>query len=162
MGELKRNLDSPAVLEADLSRLKELVKRFRVCWEVWPEYVLAEHQKRQIGFVLELCGTHEPGSEHPTPGCEHCQRVFSGLQQIATHITPREERPSVYEVQAYDHALRYAPKRRNRADVILTLKILHRSGFERPVDECETRCLTEMKQRLRELGALEEQWKEQQ
>ena len=160
-GAWEHDLDPQAVLETDLSRLKELVKRFRVCWEVWPEYIVVEHQKRQIGFVLEICGTHEPGIEHPTPGCEHCQRVFAGLQEISMHIMPREQRPSVYEVQAYDHALRYAPKRRNRADVILALNIRHRTGFERPVDECEVRCLTEMKQRLRELGASEGQWKEQ-
>lgn len=154
------DLGQQAVADTDLSHLRELVNRFRVCWEVWPENIVVEHQKRQIGFALELCGTHEPGVEHPSPGCEHCLRVYAGLQQIATHIMPREERPSVYDFQAYDYALHYAPKRRNRADVILTLKILHRSGYERPVDECEVRCLTEMKQRLRELGASEGQWKE--
>ena len=47
--------------------IKELVERFRVCWEVWPEYRIVRGEKRQIGYALELSGTHEPGVEHDVP-----------------------------------------------------------------------------------------------
>ena len=111
--------------ESNLSLLRDTVKRFQVCWEVWPEQMYVQHEKRQIGFALELAGTHEAGVEHPTPGCEHCRRVFAALQDIAMYILPQEERPSTHEIEHYRQALQYTPKRRNRPDVILTVKISH-------------------------------------
>ncbi len=138
--------------------LKELVERFRVCWEVWPEYVYVEREKRQIGFALELYGTHEPGTGHVDPGCRHCQRVFAALQTIADWIQPRDLRPSMYEIAPYDQSISYSSVRDNREDVCLALRILHRSGFERPVGKCQVQCLEEMKQRLRELGACDRRW----
>ena len=135
--------------------LCELVQRYRVCWEVWPDYVVVAGRKRQIGFQLELSGTHERGVEHPTPGCQHCREVFAALQVIAVHILPREERPSVYQIESFEPAIHYSPMRRNRPEVSLTIRITHRNHFDRPVDECAVRCLEEMKQRLRELGASE-------
>ena len=145
--------------ETEIQSLAALVERFRVCWEVWPEYMFIKQEKRQIGFTLEIVGTHEADIEHPTPGCEHCLRVFAALRQIGVHILPKEQRPTGYEIQIYDHAIRYTPKRRNRPEVSLAIKILHRHEFELPVDECESRCLDEMKQRLRDLGAYEGHWR---
>jgi hypothetical protein len=142
---------SPAVL-------RELVQRHRVCWESWPEYLMVKREKRQIGFSLELSGTHERGVEHPSPGCQHCRAVYAALQTIAVYILPRELRPSRYEIESYQPAISYSVSRRNRPDVTLTIRIVHRQGYERPVDECEERCLEEMKQRLRELGACERHW----
>lgn len=135
-----------------------LVERFRVCWEVWPEYRFVGSEKRQIGFSLELYGTHEPQVAHPTPGCEHCLRVFTALQTIAAFILPREIRPSTYSIEIYDGALHYSHRRRDRPDVELPIKILHRHEFELPVDPCEIQCLNEMKQRLLELGACQGVW----
>jgi hypothetical protein len=144
-------------IESAPTRLKDMAERFRVCWEVWPEEIFTV-SKRQIGYALELIGTHEAGVEHPQPGCEHCRHVFEALREIAEWVLPRETRPSIYEIGPFDQSLRYSPARRNRPDVILTVKILHREGFDRPVDECEDRCLKEMEQRLRELGASRKQW----
>jgi len=75
--------------------LKELVRQFRVCWEVWPEHIAVAGQRRQVGFALELSGTHEPAVDHPTPGCLHCRKVFAALQVIAVYILPRDERQSM-------------------------------------------------------------------
>ena len=139
--------------------LRDLVQRYRVCWEVWPDYLMLAGRKQQIGFQLELSGTHEAGTEHPTPGCQHCRKVFAALQVIAVHILPREERPSVYDIESFEPAIHYSPARGNRPEVSLTIRIGHREHFDRPVDECEVRCLEEMKQRLRELGASEGRYK---
>ena len=138
--------------------IRALVERFRVCWEVWPEYMIVRGEKRQIGYVLEISGTHEPGVEHPTPGCEHCVRVYNALQTIAEHIIPQERRPSRHDIGIFDAAIHYSRKRRERPDISLTIRILHRTGFEQPVDECENKCLNEMKAHLRELGAFEGRW----
>ena len=138
--------------------LKDLVRHFQVCWEVWPEELFVGNEKRQVGLALELCGTHGPGGQPHEPGCPDCQRVFAALHVIAGWILPMERRPSFYELAPFNPSLRYSPARGNRPDVTLTVKILHRRGFERPVDDCEIRCLKEMEQRLKELGAGEHHW----
>jgi hypothetical protein len=138
--------------------LADLVKRYQVCWEVWPEYLMVGGKQQQVGFELELSGTHEPGTGQVSPGCPACRQIYSALVVIADCILPKEERPSRYEIGPYEQALRYSAVRGGRPDVALSVKILHRRGFDQPVDQCEVRCLEEMKQRLRQLGACERQW----
>jgi len=139
--------------ETSVPTLRELVRRFDVCWKVWPEPAYAGGEKRQIGYELNLAATHESGVEHPEPGCEHCQHVFAALRDIAEWILPPATRDSQYDIGPYDQSIRYSPAHRNRPDITLIIQIVHRRGFEQPVEECQNRCLEEMEQRLRELGA---------
>jgi hypothetical protein len=143
----------------DLSKIKDLVQRFQVCWEVYPEQVLTTGEIRKVGFSLELYGTHEPDTEHVSPGCEHCRPVQAALREIAQWILPREKRPSMYEVSVETQALSYSRERGNRPDVRVTIRILHRTDFEKPVDECEVRCLKEMEQALGDIGACKSVWR---
>ena len=144
--------------EGTPTELRELVQRFRVCWEVGPDDTYRGGEKQKIGFMLDLIGTHEPEIKHPDPGCEHCRRVYSALKRVAGWIIPKEERPTAYEIDPYRQAISYSHARHDRPDVTLTIRIEHRSDFDRPVDDCEVRCLNEMKQRLKELGARERNW----
>jgi len=68
---------------------------------------------------------------------------------------PAEERPTTYEVQPFDRAIRYSPKRERRPEISLIIKIIHRQGIDQPVDEREQMCLGEMRQKLADLGVLE-------
>jgi hypothetical protein len=144
--------------EQSCSMLAALVRRYRVCWEVWPEDIVAEGKVRQVGFELELSGTPEGGTDQFAPGSQACRQVYNALHGVADWILPKEQRPSMYEVGPYAQALRYSAVRSDRPDVTLSVKILHRSGFDRPVDACEVRCLEEMKQRLTQLGACQRRW----
>ena len=145
-------------------KLKEFVQRFQICWEALPDhyYVKKENsvnkEMRQIGFTLELTGTHESGVEHPTPGCKHCHHVRQALQEIADWIIPKEIRDSDYEISAYNQGIQYTAVRKFRPEVSLRISIRHRSGFDREVDACEVRCLNEMIERLTEIGARKAQW----
>src|SRR5262245_27952467 len=76
--------------------LKELVKKYQVCWEVWPEYLMVDGNKQQVGFELVLAGAHQEGA-HPTPGCPKCLDLFQHLKRIANWLLPDEERQSMYE-----------------------------------------------------------------
>lgn len=145
-------------VQQEVSQLVDLVRRFRVCWEVWPEEARVGTERRRIGFAIELSGTHEEGGGHPGPGCHRCKEIFAALHEIAEHILPREERPSCYEIGLYDSALHYSPIRKNRPDVSLTVRINHRHRISDPVDGCQVQCLREMTQRLKQLGAPERQW----
>jgi len=152
--------DKPATEQETLEELKALVQLHQVCWEVFPEQIpIVEERPRQIGFDLLIYGAHEP-EDHPVPGCEKCQAIYKDLRKIAHWILPKDERPSRYEIEIFDRSIHYAPARGNRPDVTLTIKIVHRSEFDRPIDECEVFCLNEMKTKLSELGASEKRWRE--
>jgi hypothetical protein len=141
----------------ELSKLKELVKQHKVCWEVWPEYHIAgKGQKIQIGFELDLIGTHHEPQKPPTPGCVECIKVYEDLKVIAAWIIPEEGRDSRYEVGVFDSSIHYSPKRKFRGEVLLPIKILHRKGFHLPTDDCEVKCLAEMEEKLGLLGAQKE------
>jgi hypothetical protein len=143
--------------QENIERLRELVDRHRVCYEVWPEYLVL-NERTKVGFLLELNGVHGEGVDHIVPGCKHCHDTFDDLRQIAEWITPKADRASYYDIQPFDNALREAPRRRFRQEVVLGIKILHRQGFDQPVDECEEMCLKEMRQKLAELGIHEGEW----
>lgn len=136
----------------------ELADRFRVCSDVWPEYAFVRHEKRQIGFQIELSGTHENGQEHTEPGCEKCQEVYSALVRIAETVLPRENDECTYQLEPYDQGLRYTTRHGNRPEITLTIRILHRKGFDHPVDASEVNYLNETQQRLEELGAGQHNW----
>jgi hypothetical protein len=124
-----------------------------MCWEVLPEKTpVKDEAPLKVGFDLMLYGTHQEG-EHPPPVCERCQQIYRDLRNIANWIIPKEERHSRYEISIYESAIRYNRIRGNRPDVRLTIKIFHRSEYERPVDECDVLCLNEMKRKLSFLGA---------
>ena len=143
--------DAAEELEA---HLRELVVRHAARYEVRPEKESVGDHVAPVGFDLQLYGLHE----HPggiMPGCPECTKVYAALHEIARWILPAEERPSRYEIEEFDHALHAAPDLKDRDEVRLEVKIVHRHDFFAPVDPCEERCLSEMKQKLHRLGMRE-------
>ena len=134
------------------SNTRELVKRFHVCWDVWPEYMFIKHEKRQIGFELDLSGTHEGGEEHPEPGGKNCHEIYRALVQIAEDVLPSGNKDTTHQFEPYDQGIHYSPRRGNRPEVILRIRITHRKAFERPVDAAQFRYLNELQRRLEEQG----------
>ena len=70
--------------ETKLLRLRELAQQFRVCWKTWPEYAYVGDEKRQVGYALELAGSHEPWVEHADPGCAGIPRFRSPTSRPGT------------------------------------------------------------------------------
>jgi hypothetical protein len=147
-------------------RLREIARRHEVCYEVSPEWAALSGAKTQIGYRLELCGVNEheedDGESHPTPGCPRCRHTYDDLRKVAEWVIPEdEERTSRYEVEPFDRAWHVAPtQRRSRNEIVLAVKVLHRRGVNEPADECERRCLAEMRGRLKELGVAEGAYRE--
>ncbi len=136
------------------AHLRELAARHRVRYEVHPETQVVEHQLARVGFDLQLYGLHEH-PEHVMPGCPECTKAYAALREIAQWILPTELRPSRYEIEGYHPELRAAPDLKARDEVRLEVAIVHRHDFFAPIDKCEERCLSEMKQKLRRLGVRE-------
>lgn len=132
--------------------MREFVNSYRVYYEVLPESVpLKDHTIQDVGFRLQLYGQHPPNS-HPVPGCRDCKEIYRGLKEIAVLILPQEIRDSYYDVETFDATLNYRHPTEDPGRVRLEVDIRHRSGFDRPVDACEKRCLGEMEEKLKQLG----------
>ena len=141
--------------DATRRRLKEIVTRYWVYWQVWPEWSYQAGRKEQVGFRLELSGAHPPGCK-AKPGCQHCHEVYLRLREVAGWLRPagpagRDDCDCT--VLPFDDALHYGPSGLNLPDVTLTVLVLHRRVYDRPVDACQVGCLREMERRLRALGA---------
>jgi hypothetical protein len=135
--------------------LMELVERFRVCWETFPEVICIDRETRQVGFALELYGTHEPEDvDHHTQRCYHCQRVFAALHVIADWILPRERKASMYEAEVSSPSTSHSPARQIYLGPTFTIRIVHREGDERAAHDSETQWLKELEECLKELGAV--------
>lgn len=140
------------------STICDLIQRYKVCWEVWPECNMNHAHLEKIGFELELLGTHAEGTEHVSPGCDACVAVYNALRKIAEFIVLYDPKlPATFEIEPFETALRYAAVRRNRPDVLLEIRIKHRDGLG-PIDECEQHCLQLMQNRLAALGAYRGRW----
>jgi len=158
LDDIQHKAGSPALESGDTAELKALVEKFRVCWEVYPLQILAKEGIRKIGFDLQLFGTPECGTEHISPGCQHCQRVETALQEIVDWIMQRES-PSCTHIVSPDGAeLSYAPVRANRPDVVVRVFIAHRHQWDEPVDECTVSCLEQITQALAQLGVCSGTW----
>jgi hypothetical protein len=136
--------------------LGKLVQRYQVCWEVWPEYAAVGQAMRQVGFELELMGSDKSIQFNPT--CPESFQIRSALEEIASWILEEKDENLRLEFSCHQQSLSYSAARGNRPDVTLAIRILHRTGFTDPVDQCEIHYLERMKIRLRQLGAGERQW----
>jgi hypothetical protein len=78
--------------------------------------------------------------------------TFADLRRIAEWIIPKEPHDSKYEIMPFDAALHETPARKLVPEVALSIMIEHRHNFYESINECETRCLREMEQKLKQLG----------
>ena len=137
-------------MSAETEELKTLVQKHTVKYESWPHRDMYDGHLVVDGFSLELHGTHDQGHTVFSPGCPFCWQTYSDLKKIAENILPKEERPSFYEVESFDHSLH--SEGRGPEEVILVIRIEHRDGYFSAVDACEERCLGEMESKLNALG----------
>lgn len=133
-----------------VEELRILVEKHTVRFETWPHYDIASGKRVMDGFDLELHGTHDHGHSRMTPGCDLCWSTHRDLRKIAEAVLPKEERPSDYEIPPFDDSLH--ADARGEMEVVLTIRIKHRHDYFAPVDDCEERCLHEMKSELAKLG----------
>lgn len=141
------------------SDLKTLVQRHQVCYESYPIWhVPPGGGKVAIGYELDLIGTHDHPQHPASPGCDECKPVRRALLTIANAILPPIDRASQYALAPFDASIHFSPRRKMRKDIVAVIDITHRDQFDRLVDECEMRCLREMKEKLKALGARAERW----
>jgi hypothetical protein len=144
---------APGLTEEGAWELLELARRHRVRWEVWPEREVSHGDVKQIGFEIDLIGEHFQVHHQPSPGCDECQIVYRALRKIADYAVPKAERASRYPMDRFDGTMPYDRAGEGTGFVTLTIRILHRTGYHDPPDDCERLCLAEIEQKLSVIGA---------
>ena len=138
-------------METDVIKgLKEIIRKHTVRYEVWPHFEINDGKRVMVGFDIELYGTHDHGATRLSPGCRLCTETYTDLQRLAEWILPKDQRPTQYEIPAFDQSLHAS--RGGQFEVVVPIRIEHRHGFFEPVDACEEQCLNEMLGKLTEIG----------
>jgi hypothetical protein len=129
----------------------EIVRRFRVHYDVYPESVaLRDHSIRQVGFRLELSGEVGPGAR---PGDDRCREVCHGLRRLSSLVLSGKNGGCLCEVAVFPALLAYdGGQEGSQACVRVDIRILHDDGCERPIDPAQGLALREMESRLEEFG----------
>jgi len=109
-----------------------------------------------VGFELEPSGSDKGIEFNPT--CPECSQIRWALEAIASWIRDQKDVDLTIELSHREQSISYSAARENRPDVTLAIRILHRTGFNAPVDRCEISYLERMKIRLRQLGVCERHW----
>jgi hypothetical protein len=141
------------------STLKEWVREHRVTCELGAWQELVESRVTTVGFELRLFGRHDPHLQ-VNPGCHKCVAVFDRLRAIALAAFPKEHRPTTYEIDPFDASFHLRPEAEWSPEVQLAVHIVHRDGYLRPVDDCERKCVEEIRNNLGRLGVQARTWSE--
>jgi len=133
------------------------ITEHKVCWELFPYFILVGDQTVEVGFELYLYAQHAD-SVRADPGCNECRKLYDRLQELAVLTLPQEHRPTRYEIEPFDSSFHIRPETKLKTEVQLKMLIIHREDFLRPVDNCERKCVKEIQQNLAALGVQPRIW----
>jgi hypothetical protein len=134
--------------------LREIARSRRVHYDVEPEIVIRGSERVKVGFNVRLWAVHQVNAR-ALPGCAKCWDLVDDLRRIAEEVVPAVERPSRTELEPFRPALYDSRVVPDADEVTVTIRLIHREGYDRPIDACEERCLREIRTRLRALGVPE-------
>lgn len=137
--------------------LGDLVRKYKVCYEVSHELGSSGGSVRPIGFEIELAGTHGHDPQVPSADCEECARLAGVLARVLHEILPEGSDGVTFAVSV-SRSQRFTPKHGNRPELTGTMSVLHDGHVQEPVDERETRARDAIVSRLRELRVPEGAW----
>lgn len=143
------------------AKVKAVVQRHRVVFEVLRALEVVDGKRLAVGYDLELRGAHPRDGRGLLPGCQRCEQVWADLAGIAYSLWPAfEDRATTFRVDPFDRALLAPPPGRDgvRDEVRLTLRIRHWANLFAPDPEGEERCVRELREALRSIGACEGSW----
>lgn len=147
------------LIETDLENPRRLVERYQVCWEPYPIwYAAPDRPKVQVGYEVDLWGTHDHPVHPASPGCEECRPVRVALEQIARSVIPLSHRTIRFDIEPYDSSIHMSGRRSGRKDVLVSIQVVHREGVDTPVDDYQAICLKEIETKLTALGATQGEW----
>ena len=141
--------------EGFILALRGIVERFQVTWGVTPLHGSDSGESVEIGFVLDLNGTHKPAANHVGRTCRHCTNLMLALKIIGDWLLPPQGKCSFCEVQAYSDFVRGEQKGQADASSTRALRLVSHLGTRCQLGACHLWCMTKMKARLNRIGSVE-------
>lgn len=141
-------------LEQVEPELHEIARAHHVHFDVAPEVTFRATERVKVGFEVRLWATHARGAR-AMPGCPKCRDLAADLQRIAEWAVPSEDRATRIEIEPFRPALYESTVVPGVDEIAITIRLVHRDGYDRPIDACEELCMKEIRQRLRALGIVE-------
>ena len=133
--------------------LNELVKRADVLLQVWPVYSVRNKERVQVGFELELLGSHSVDPGHLSPACSECSRLRAALYGVAGHFA-REANLNghgpLFCTVTSPSSIVCLQRYNNRAFVRVSMEIHTRSDLA--LGSAEIARINELRARMRDRG----------
>lgn len=140
--------------EQETSELVDIARAHHVHFDVEPEVVVRPRERVKVGFEVRLWAVHARGAR-ALPGCAKCRELAADLLRIAEWAAPTGELTTRIEIEPFHAALYESTVVPGADEVAIAIRLIHRDGYDRPIDACEERCLKEIRRRLRTLGIAE-------
>jgi hypothetical protein len=137
-------------VRTNLEELRGIARKLHAHYDIEPEIVFRADARLKVGFHVRLWGCHAKGAR-AMPGCSLCSDIDLQLRQIAEFVVPHDERPTRLELEPARPALYDSKVVPGADEIALSIRLVHREGYDQPVDKCEERCLKEILAKLREL-----------
>jgi hypothetical protein len=120
-----------------------------------PLHESAAGESVEIGFVLDLHGTHESATDHRERTCQHCANLMLALRIIGDWLFPPQGKCSFCEVQAYNNFVRGDQQGPPEVSSTRALRLVSHLGTRCQLGACHVWCMNNMTERLNTIGMVE-------
>jgi hypothetical protein len=135
--------------------LSDLVRMFRISFRLRPTYVSLASDGPEIGFEMELIGSHRTVGKHVHGGCAHCLRVLLVLLELADQCLSKEDPADRRAGPRSEKLIRYASSAGDWPEVVLAMTVVRRASLEQIAGDQMWQCTEDIRTVLRDLGCQE-------
>lgn len=135
--------------------LRDLVRMFSISFRIRPTYVGLVGDGLEIGFEMELIGTHQNAGQHLQGGCAQCLRVLQVLLELADLSLSKEESTVQRASARFEKLIRYASTTGIRPEIVVGMKVVRGAGLEQLAGDPMGQFTEDIRTVLRNLGCQE-------
>lgn len=110
--------------------LRDIVRIFGFSFSVRPIYASLGGDGPEIGFEMELTGSHPSSDRHVQGQCAQCQQVLLGLLELADHSLRQEEAQAQYVSTHCEKEVRYASSVDDWPEVVLHVTVIRKATLD--------------------------------
>lgn len=143
------------VTSATQPEVNSFLRSSAVLWQLWPQHAVIHGERRQIGFELELIGSHTLDSNHLDPGCTQCYQLRSILLAIAdqlAHDVFRDHDSVTYDIDPHSASIVCLPGLANRPCVTVSIIVTESHALDRAPGTLSDLVVSRARDYLAELG----------
>lgn len=135
--------------------LRDLAGMFCISFRLRPKYVSLASDGPEIGFEMELIGTHQKVGQHVHGGCAQCLRVLLVLLELADRSLPEEGTPARPISRRCEKLIRYGPSAGDWPEVVLRMTVIRQASLEDVAGDRLLQLTEDIRTVLQDLGCRE-------